>query len=356
MDDEITWDQPKQDTASGNSEEITWDKKPAPREDVGAWTAAGRGAVQGVTFGFGDEIAAARSAAPDYIPDVVPLGPVPLPARTLAGMAKVGAGYLTGDADATKPYEESVKQSREANELAKSQHPVAYIGGELAGALPSMAALPEGAIVRGAGTLARMGRGAITGAEFGALQGAGEGTDATSRLAGAGLGAGEGALIGGASPVVGGALEYAYNKTLKPVVSTFKGWIMPEREAAARVASALEKDRELISAGKADGMTVQDWIAAKQRGEPVTLADLGSANTQALLRSAANTSPDGRAQIEKVINDRFLDQGERVSANIRNLISGGANAHRTEDEIVALYEAGRGAKYRKAFSDRNAST
>jgi hypothetical protein len=105
----------------------------------------------------------------------------------------------------------------------------------------------------------------------------------------------------------------------------------------------------LINAGKAKGMTPQQWIAARQAGEPVTLADLGSSQTQALIRSSANTSPEGRAMLEKMIEDRFLDQSVRVADTVRNLVSGGANAGKTADQLVAEYDLARTPAYIAAF-------
>ena len=55
-----------------------------------------------------------------------------------------------------------------------------------------------------------------------------------------------------------------------------------------------------------------------------------------------------------MIDDRFRRQSERVADDVRNLVAGGANAHKTADQLVAEYDAGRGALYRKAFSHPDA--
>jgi hypothetical protein len=106
----------------------------------------------------------------------------------------------------------------------------------------------------------------------------------------------------------------------------------------------------MILAGTAQGLTPQQWVAARQRGEPVTLADLGAGRTQALLRSAANTSPEGRAQLEQVIENRFLRQNERVADTVRNALPDGqANARKTADQLVAEYDLGRVPAYQRAY-------
>jgi hypothetical protein len=46
--------------------------------------------------------------------------------------------------------------------------------------------------------------------------------------------------------------------------------------------------------------------------------DIGGEQTRALARSAANTSPEGRAVINRTINDRFEGQSDRVTGWLRN--------------------------------------
>ena len=83
----------------------------------------------------------------------------------------------------------------------------------------------------------------------------------------------------------------------------------------------------------------------------MTLADLGSSNTQALLRSSANTSPEGRAILEKALNDRFYGQSERVANEARGLVAGGANAGKTEQDLIDAYDKGRKPLYKQAYNE-----
>lgn len=346
--------------------------------DQGVLHALGHGAASGATFGFSDELAGVHAAGTGAkipgtdvnIPEMV--GPVP--AKMMAGAARLAKNYLMGtDPEAATSYEKARDQERQAQEQAKARHPYYYGAGEIAGSIPAMAAIPEAGFARnaqlatqaagaakiaGPSKLAVLGSGAtdaaITGGTYGALSGAGEGADLESRASDAGAGL-VGGIIGGAvAPVVGKGLEAGYNRFIQPGVSAVRGMMNPEAEAARRLASALAKDSEMISDGTAKGLTEQEWRAAHQAGEPVTLADLGAGNTQALLRSAANTSPEGRAMLEKVIEDRFLGQSERVANDVRGLVAGGANANKTADQLVAEYDAGRGTHYNRAFSQPNA--
>ncbi len=316
--------------------------------DQGALSALGHGAASGATFGFSDELRGVHAAGPEWMPEMV--GPVP--ARMMAGAARLAKNYLMGsDPEALTTYEKSRDEERQAQASAKANHPYYYGAGEIAGSLPAMAALPEAGIARGAGLGANMVRGALVGGEYGALSGTGEGTDLTSRATNAGSGLIGGVIGGAAAPVLGKVAEGAYNRFVQPGVSAVRGWLNPEGEAGRRLAGALQKDQEMIAAGTAKGMSVQEWVAARQAGEPVTLADLGAGNTQALLRSAANTSPEGRAMLEKVIEDRFLGQSERVASDVRGLVAGGANASKTAEDLVADYDRARKPAYLRAYRE-----
>lgn len=316
--------------------------------DQGPLHALGHGAASGATFGFSDELRGVHAAAPEAVPEMVG----PLPAKMMAGAARLAKNYLMGnDPEALTAYEKSRDEERQAQASAKANHPYYYGAGEIAGAVPAMAALPELGVAKGAGLGANMVRGAVAGGEYGALSGAGQGTDLTSRATNAGSGLVGGVIGGAAAPVLGKVAEAVSNKFIQPGVSAIRGWINPEGEAGRRLALAMQKDQEMIAQGTAKGMSPQEWAAARQAGEPVTLADLGAGNTQALLRSAANTSPEGRAMLEKVIEDRFLGQSERVASDVRGLVAGGANAGKTSEDLVAAYDAARKPAYQQAYRE-----
>lgn len=330
-----------------------------PVVDNGKLDAFGRGAAQGATFNFADEIAGARAAAPKIpgtdlnIPDTIG----PIPARTLAGAARVGVNAIRGEP--TPEYEKGRDEFRAADEAAKKAHPYVHGAGQLAGAIPAFAAVPEAGAVRAlaptAGKVARFFAGsadaATQGGIYGGLSGAGEGKNIGERALESAKGIVSGIVGGGVAHTGSEVARAAYDRFGKPVVGAIQGWLNPEGEAARRLATALRIDQDLIAQGKAQGMSAQDWAAARQRGEPVTLADLGSARTQSLLRSAANTSPESRAMLENTFEQRFLGQNERVGDTVRSLVPFGANARKSGDELVAAYDAGRVPAYRQAYED-----
>lgn len=308
-------------------------------QPVSGMSALASGAAQGATAGFSDELRGLNEAAGAKPNEPASLG------QTIKGAYK----YFTGDPEAEQRYNTAVQRERAVDEAAKSQHPYLHMAGELAGSIPAMAALPE-AEFAGAGNLTQKAlQGAQVGAEYGAASGAGEGTDTGSRALGAAQGIVSGIVGGAAAPMVGEAASKAVDKVASPAISAVRGAMNPEAEASRRLTAALQADQDLISAGKAQGMSPTDWINARAAGEPVNLSDLGSTNTQALLRSSANTSPEGRAILEKALNDRFAGQTERVGDTVRGLVAGGANAGKTGDQLVAEYDRARAPAYRQAF-------
>lgn len=131
--------------------------------------------IQGLTFGFGDEIAGGIGG--------------------LMSTAE-GKGFNYGY--------EKVRDAKRADLASyRERHPVVSTAAEIAGALPT-AALPVGTVARGASLGAKMGTGMLAGATQGALYGAGAADgDLNDRARGAVKGAAVGGVIGGALPVIG---------------------------------------------------------------------------------------------------------------------------------------------------------
>lgn len=311
--------------------------KPAAPE-VSQSRALGEGFLSGASGNFRDEVYGASEASG-------------LPKWMGGFRAPIGAArMLFGDDGAIKVYERERDAARAIQKAAQEQHPWTYGTGQVGGNVIGMAVLPEAKALQGAGMGTQMARGAVLGAEAGAISGAGAGENWTDRAVGAGIGAGSGAIGGAAAPWVGKGAAVVYDKFGRPVVNTMRGWANPEGEAARRLFAAIDADSQMINSGKVNGMTVQQWMAARQAGEPVTLAELGAGNTQSLLRSAANTSPEGRALLEKMVEDRFHQQSTRVADDVRSLVAGGANARKTADQLVAEYDLARVPAYKAAFN------
>lgn len=332
------WDVASEAPAPASGGGGSWDVV-SEKPGMSATSAAGRGAAQGLSFGFSDELRGLAEAG----------GAGPNDPASLYNVVRGGYRKLTGDQQADQAYATAAARERAANTAAETQHPWAYGGGELAGTVGSMAALP---ISGGAGLAGRAVQGAKLGAVSGALSGAGETEGGlTDRLEGAAKGAGEG-LIGGAlsAPIasaVEGVGKVAYDALGKPIVSTVRGLYNPEGEAARRVVGGIERD---ITAGNA-GLAPSEYMAAKAAGEPVALTDMGGPTTQALARSAANTSPEARGALEQMTQERFYSQNERASDLIRGLVATPANANATRDALQAAAKRANQPFYAQAYQD-----
>ena len=161
---------PEQVQSKINAIKSGWQAEPA-KPSVSQAETFGRGALQGATLGYGDEIFAALKHGPMHIPG-------------------------TPEAEQwQKNYDETLAGTRQANARAQEVNPGVYFGGNLAGGLATAPLLP---VARGATVARDIGAGIATGAGYGAAAGFGasEGGFA-ERLVGAAKGAAAGGIAGG---------------------------------------------------------------------------------------------------------------------------------------------------------------
>jgi hypothetical protein len=237
-------------------------------------------------------------------------------------------------------YNKALNIQEGMDESFAKAHPVAETAAEIAGGVASTGALATtglGAKALGltAKTLPGMiGTGAVSGGVIGA-------TDAAVRGEDPAVEGGVGAVAGAAGPAVGRAV----GELAAPVVRTLRGLRDPEAEAARRVATTLSRD---IKSGNS-GLTPQEFVGGKNAGTPVALMDLGGETTRGLARSAANTSPEGRAILDKAIDSRFQTQGDRLTDWLNTTF----NYPNAEAQQKAMDEVARTANrpaYAKAYA------
>lgn len=319
---------------------------PSPQEDIGRVNAGLRGAYQGITANFGDELAGLNAAAGSFLGGGTAAGPLGTFVGPLVGGARLAYEGLTGNpGEATKAYEGARNAVRSDLAQAEAQYPGTTLAGNVAGAV----AIPMGGMLNGATLLARMARGAGVGAGFGALSGVGEGTTTEDRItrgvSGAILGGGAGAL---APPVLAG-LGAATSAVASPITSAVRGMINPEREAARRVVGSITNDMRNGTAG----LTPAEFMNAQRGGAPVSVLDLGGDTTRRLARSASNTSTEGGAALQNLADARFEGQSDRASQFIRNLV-GPVDTQATRDTLrTAAHNVNRPA-YQRAYMAPNA--
>jgi hypothetical protein len=295
--------------ANGGPKRLVMDmtsKKP----DAGYVDAAARGVASGVTGNFSDEISGLQNAAPSAVPTTI-AGIIP--AKAIVGGARLASNAITGmDPKAVADYQSARDETRSLNQAAEENYPVTSIAGNVAGAL----AVPAGAAAKGAGFLTRVGKSAGLGTIFGAVSGAGEGEGVADSATKAATGAAVGGAIGGVAVPVLSAVEAAGRgiaKVASPIVTNVRGLLNTDAEAARRIAVARARDAKT---GK-PGMTDAEFDAAKAQGLPVINADRGGETTQALARSAANTSPEGRTALEVVTSERYATQSPRTARYLK---------------------------------------
>jgi hypothetical protein len=312
------------------------------KSDRGVVDATGRGVAQGFTANFSDEIRGlveASGANPD--------DPASL-TKLLSGALK----YWTGDADAKKKYDETVKRERDLNKTAEDQHPVASIAGNIAGAV----ALPIGAAGAAATLPGRVAAGSGVGAVLGGAAGAGEGSGAADTLSRAAMGAGVGGMVGAAAPVALAGVAAAGRgiaRAAEPITNAFRGFRDPEGEAARRVTASIARDYRNGDPGLAGA----EFRAARAEGQPVSVIDLGGETTRALARSSANTSPEGRGVLNRAIDDRFEGQSGRLEGWFNQTFHY-PNAHSQQQAIDTLERTVNRTGYERAYrlGDRDIMT
>jgi hypothetical protein len=240
-----------------------------------------RGALQGLTFGFGDEIVAR----------VRSLGP--------------------------RTYSEAVQGERDALAIFREEHPVLAIGSELAGGL----IVPIGGAIRGgaqaarlaasaratakANSLVRLGRGAAQGALYGGLYGAGSAEGGLAeRLEGGIKAAPLGAGLGVAIPVVASGVGQVLRKT-------------GVSQAFGRVSS--QAKNYVLRAVRESGMSPQqlrDRIV-QSTDKPEILADLIGESGQRLAEGANVFNTPNAAKLGRFVEGRMASQSERIISGVR---------------------------------------
>ena len=280
---------------------VSMDMTKAP--DRGTLDATARGAANGLTANFYDELRGLVEAS----------GASPKDPASIYNLIGGAVKYWTGQPEAQAAYDAATTRERAETKAAEDQHPVASIAGNVAGAI----ALPVGAAANAATLPGRMATGAAVGAGLGGLSGVGEGSGVVDSAARGLTGAAMGGVLGGVAPAAIEGVIRGGRAAAGPIANTIRGIRNPDDEAARRVATSIQRDMQADPTATSR-LTPQEFAASRQQGGPATIMDLGGETTRALARSSANTSPEGRAELSRSINDRFEGQSDRVTGWMRN--------------------------------------
>jgi hypothetical protein len=243
---------------------------PKPSNPVGdAFRAAQTGAMQGMTFGFADEIAG-----------------------TLMTPIQMGVDAFEGRGfDPGGSWNRAVAGNRALDKQQMDASPIAGTVGQIAGGLGTGVGLARGGLTlmnAAKPTVASMGtRGAIEAAAYGGLQGLGAGEN--DKLASALEGAGYGALGGGALGGVGGAIASRVAQKAVPTIQDLKAQGKALYDAAR--ASGVTFPRSVVK-------TAADDIAARAISEGLdpTLHPGATAALKRLQDAAQTGMTAGNAQ------------------------------------------------------------
>tara|TARA_R110000868_G_scaffold42836_2_gene144508 strand:+ start:9781 stop:11829 length:2049 start_codon:yes stop_codon:yes gene_type:complete len=278
----------------------------------------GRSAASGLTFNWSDELLAGARAKSEGI-----------------------------------PYEQALKEEREAKKEFEGQYPVAAIASELAGSVPTMF-VPGLGIAKGAQVASRVARpvlspalvqGVKTGAVQGGLSGLGE-SDSTqlfsaedigSRLKSAAQGAGVGAVVGGGlskgaevlTPAVTGVLE-----RFSPKIS--------ENVGMSRVLQDLERS------GMTPEQAGKEWERMYKAGAPAQLFDVSPSLTN---RAEVIAQRPGQAGIDiaKDVEGRQAGQRGRVMQATRETMGVKGDYYGTEEALTKALRSNAEPFYEAAY-------
>lgn len=227
-----------------------------------------RGAGQGATLGFGDEINAGVQA----------LG--------IKALGQTGADKSLGQL-----YRENRDTFRRENDAAKKEHPYVYGAGQIAGGAPL-------ALATGGGGTARL---IGTSAALGGATGLGESTAAD--VGGMALDAGKGAAIGAAIPAavtgLGRAVPAATSALRKGAIDTARR-ILVNKTGSLSAARALpaEAVQEVLDSGVIKPFGTSAGAAERLQGLRETVGDQYGQIVKAL-EGAGITGPDAQALAQK---------------------------------------------------------
>lgn len=272
------------------------------QQPVGTGQGIARSALQGASFGAGDELVAAGAA---------------------------GLSSLVRGDDYGQAYDTYLSRERGKLDQFRDQSPITATVAEIGGALPVAAALPMGAAGMSASLPARIGAGAAVGAGEGAIYGfnAGEG-GAKNRMTNAATTGAVGAGVGALAPAVGAAAKNVGQRLLSRQQARRLGISGPTYEVLRRAFSA------------DDTLTGQGAQRVAAAGDDAMIADSGPTARALLDVSIQRSGPAGRAASD-AIEGRVTTAGSRLTGALDDVMGVPGNTLRKgySDGVRQAYEA-----------------
>lgn len=275
------------------------------------------------------------------------VGDLPIVGPALLGGTQRAAAGLASAIDGDS-YEDNLRRGREVTTAAQEENPKSRFAGTVTGNVGAMAGL--GATATGARLLGVTGpnllaRAGMSGLSSGLISGADTAVRGGSAEEVVGSGA-IGGAIGGAIPIVGAGVRRgmeAVGDTVYPFINSIRN---PAQEAQRRVGMAITRD---AAANPGMVMNQADEAVAAANNIPLANVDRGGETTRALARSVANQSPESRASIENLANDRFGAQSQRAVQFVRRLTGGNADDLAYQESIRQSARAANAPAYNAAY-------
>jgi len=301
------------------------------------------------------EADAGQASKSSFYQDV--LDKYPLASRAAAYLgATPFAGKYTDEAMGQTFGEQAAIATRAAQSAMASERPkenlAIGLGSGLINSAAMLAALPAKATTALAGPLTQtlpaiIGRGVATGSGLGAseglISGYGEGSTTQERIEGAKqgamFGAGAGAVLGTAAPIVGKGVKNLADW----VKQTDVGLISNALKISGNAARVIKNTFEL-------GGDINSALSSIQRaGDEGMLADAGSA-AQALLDASASSGGQASRVARTAVNERMARTGQNLNTTFDDVLGEAEIGPRTAVENIAKRtQAQRSDLYNEAF-------
>jgi hypothetical protein len=267
-----------------------------------------KSALSGLTFNFSDE--------------------------ALAGLKSLGG----------TPYEQALEEERSQQKKFKEQYPVAALGSEIAGSLPTML-IPGLGPAKGLQFASRVGKLAepfvqagIVGAKQGALSGMGESEgDIADRAAGAARGAGVGAVTGGALTGAG--------RIASPILGAVAERVLPSVSSQVALSKVLE---DLQRSGMSPDQARQKLLDMQATGAPAQLFDVAPSLTSRA-EAIAQKPSQGAEGIISDIEQRQAGQRDRIMSSAQKQLGASADYYGSEEAIKKQLQKNADPFYKSAY-------
>lgn len=300
--------------------------------------------MQGVTFGFADEIAGGFGGVMDWM----------------------GFGPKGSEGTFSEGYDRTVNKARGNLDAYRERNPTTALVGEIGGAVATLPVAGAMNIVRAPAAISKaaplaaraansVGRGAAatansaaTGAAYGAAYGAGAADgDIGERASGALEGGTMGGILGAAAPAVIGVGKKALSAAVGTPAKALKNAAAPRRQAERMMVEAAKKDA--ATAGRTLDDTALGLEIMNSQGVPIRPLDTG-ATTRDLGRTALSASPQGKDILNEMVNKRFETQAARAADTITKFAPG-VNAPAKRKFLEQAGKAARTPLYRQAYKE-----